>query len=176
MCRGGSSKPKAQSSSEAPSASSPAWHPRTAPVAQVSKPAVSPISQSAGGEGVGWLGLFRSAAGGRTISGFGNPRYCRLGSLRYAGAVRGCAGSPARHPRTAPVAQVSKPAVSPISKSAGGEGVGWLGLFRSTAGGRTISGFGNPQYSRLGSLRYAGAVRGCARSPARHPLAPWNFP
>jgi hypothetical protein len=41
------------------------------------------------------------------------------------------------------VAQASKPAVSPTSKSAG------------CRMGRSVGGFGNPRYSRLGSLRYA---------------------
>jgi ribosomal protein L44E len=40
------------------------------------------------------------------------------------------------------VAQTSKSAVSPISKSARREA-------------RTVGGFGNPRHSRLGSLRYA---------------------
>ncbi|MEK7706423.1 MAG: hypothetical protein AAB380_00300, partial [Verrucomicrobiota bacterium] len=43
--------------------------------------------------------------------------------------------------RMTAVAQVSKPAVSPTSKSAG-------------AGASVACGFGNPRYSRLGSLRY----------------------
>jgi hypothetical protein len=57
-------------------------------VAQVSKPAVSPTSKSAGTRRC-------------TSSGFGNPRYSRLGSLRYVpapvqGTVPGSAGvSPA---------------------------------------------------------------------------------
>ena len=64
-----------------------------------------------------------------------------------------------RPARGAPVAQVSKPAVSPISKSAGGEGVGTRRFFRNAAAGRTASGFGNPRYSRLGSLRYKASAR-----------------
>ncbi len=48
-------------------------------VAQVSKPAVSPISNR---QGVG----MSSAPGLRTACGFGNPRYSRFGNLRYAGA------------------------------------------------------------------------------------------
>ena len=45
------------------------------------------------------------------------------------------------------VAQVSKPAVSPISKSAGRYQFERVGLAR-------VCGFGNPRYSRLGSLRH----------------------
>src|SRR5581483_4657439 len=153
-------------------------------VAQVSKPAVSPISKSAARRSLGERRKVRLA------SGFGNPRHSRLGSLRY--------------PRSAQlplVAQVSKPAVSPISKSAARRSLGSAGRFVQPAGLETrdtadlevcatpkhppstcsagfqtcriadfqigsaskprerrkvrpASGFGNPRYSRLGSLRY----------------------
>jgi len=46
-----------------------------------------------------------------------------------------------------PVAQASKPAVSPTSKSA------------ACRVARASGGFGNPRYSRLGSLRYRQRVR-----------------
>ena len=59
------------------------------------------------------------------------------------------------------VAQVSKPAVSPISKSAAATDFPACAASRRVAGGRTACGFRNPRYSRLGSLRYKGAVRGC---------------
>jgi len=58
-----------------------AWHAACANVPQVSKPAVSPISQSAD----------RPLPGvpvGRTAGGLGHPRDSRLGSLRYKNAVR----------------------------------------------------------------------------------------
>src|SRR5581483_5041407 len=76
----------------------------------------------------------------RPASGFGNPRYSRLGSLRYLQSAQ-----------LPLVAQVSKPAVSPISKSAARRS---LGERRKV---RPASGFGNPRYSRLGSLRYVAA-------------------
>ncbi len=42
----------------------------------------------------------RGVAGDRTARGFGNPRYSRLGSLRYTGgAGRRCAASPHHFPR-----------------------------------------------------------------------------
>ena len=44
------------------------------------------------------------------------------------------------------VAQVSKPAVSPTSKSAG-------------LSDRTARGFGNPRYGRFGNLRYGGSAK-----------------
>ena len=53
--------------------------------ARVSKPAGSLISKSAGADGVGPRGLLRTASGGWTGRGFGNPRHSRLGSLRYPG-------------------------------------------------------------------------------------------
>ena len=149
---------------------------RAAPVAQVSKPAVSPISKSAEATAFRARAKRRGDAGGRNARGFGNPRYSRLGSLRYTGAVRGCVagvGTACPHAqrfaerlRAAPVAQVSKPAVSPISKSAGAAGFRARAKRRSVVGGRTARGFGNPRYSRLGSLRYTAAVRSCA---AFHP-------
>jgi hypothetical protein len=46
-----------------------------------------------------------------------------------------------------PVAQASKPAVSPTSKSA------------ACRVARASGGFGNPRYSRLGSLRYGPRVK-----------------
>jgi len=46
-----------------------------------------------------------------------------------------------------PVAQASKPAVSPASKSA------------ACRVARTSGGFGNPRYGRLGSLRYGQRVK-----------------
>ena len=67
-----------------------------------------------------------------------------------------CWGASAHCP---PVAQVSKPAVSPISKSAGAAGFRGRAASRGGADDRTASGFGNPRYSRLGSLRYAGSAR-----------------
>ena len=51
------------------------------------------------------------------------------------------------------VAQASKPAVSPTSKSAG----------RRLR--RCVSGFGNPRYSRLGSLRYAAKLMQVVKYP-----------
>ena len=56
-------------------------------VAQVSKPAVSPISKSAG------LRNSSSAAKGRGPCRFGNPRYSRLGGLRYGGCGVGRTGN-----------------------------------------------------------------------------------
>ena len=49
------------------------------PVAQVAKPAVSPTAKSAWGSmgARDWVGTIRTAGG------FGNPRYGRLGGLRY---------------------------------------------------------------------------------------------
>jgi hypothetical protein len=47
-----------------------------------------------------------------------------------------------------PVAQVSKPAVSPISKSAG------LRIIQLPVCRTTSCGFGNPRHSRFGNLRY----------------------
>ena len=69
---------------------------------------------------------------------------------------------------SATVAQVSKPAVSPISKSAGAVVFGARAACLDVAGGWTARGFGNPRYSRLGSLRYTEAVRGCARAPGKN--------
>ncbi len=85
------------------------------------------------------------------------------------------AGTPA-----VPVAQVSKPAVSPISKSARAAAFRAGAAGRGVAGSRATSGFGNPRYSRLGSLRYAAAVRAPlgarrrARSINRSRLAQWD--
>ena len=72
------------------------------------------------------------------------------------------------HPRTAPVAQVSKPAVSPISKSAGAV---VFGAHAARRGAWLIArGFGNPRYGRLGGLRYArGSARMC---PEKAGVAP----
>ena len=59
------------------------------------------------------------------------------------------------------VAQVSKPAVSPISKSAGRPAF------------RGASGFGNPRHSRLGSLRYVSVAASSERgSVSRSASAP----
>ena len=69
-------------------------------------------------------------------------------------------------PRTAPVAQVSKPAVSPISKSAAAPGFRARMTSPDAAGDRTDSGFSTPRYSRFGNLRYAGRVRGHAAAGA----------
>ena len=121
--------------------------PRTALVAQVSKPAVSPISKSAGAAEFRARATNWSVSAGRTRRGFGNPRHSRLGSLRYRSRQR-------PQPRTALVAQVSEPAVSPISKSAGATQFRARAANWSVAGGRTRRGFGNPRHSRLGILRY----------------------
>ena len=61
-----------------------------------------------------------------------------------------------------PVAQVSQPAVSPTSKSAG------------CRNGQAPCGFGNPRYSRLGSLRYEerGLTRRFHKLPVREGRPP----
>ena len=87
-------------------------------------------------EALGWITKGNPALKGRAID----------------GAARG-------HPRPIPVAQVSKPAVSPISKSAAAAEFWTLAASRGVAVSRAASGFGNPRYSRLGSLRYAGGSR-----------------
>ena len=73
-----------------------------APAAQVSKPAVSPISQSAAVTNIPACAASPGVAGDRPACGFGNPRYSRLGSLRYKGpcadAPRSAAFTPQRRP------------------------------------------------------------------------------
>jgi len=70
-------------------------------------------------------------------------RFVGLHSARIASRI------PSVEHRANDIAQVSKPAVSPISKSAGRPNI------PSALSRRASGGFGNPRYSRLGSLRYA---------------------
>ena len=67
--------------------------------------------------------------------------------------------------RTVPVGQVSKPAVSPISKSAGAAELLACAASRGVAGDRTTRGSGNPRYNRLRSLRYEGRGADASTAP-----------
>ncbi len=69
-------------------------NPRTTIVAQASEPAVSPILQSAAGAGLRARAAGCGVAGGPIPSGFGKPRYSRLGSLGRAGAPDGRSENP----------------------------------------------------------------------------------